>query len=317
MKTTRNQQHSAVSNLSASRKLSLLLALVLIGTLAASMHVKSRVAAAAGANNNGGAFAAPIDPTATFLHAAMNDDPERSDNPATPAIIDLAAAGYAPGAEVKLSYQVLQPFSFNCNLPQPEPREPMLVAVFSASAVLLPPDAAARVPNAIKVGDEIRTGPAGMAEQSEPDDIAEDFQLMPVTGTTVRIPEGATHLFIGVVDSFYKDNCGQLLVTLERPQFFDICLQDNASGDTLLFNSFTGDYRFTRCGAGGFTHNDTGGRRAITRRGCTITLNDALVSAVVDVCHNRGSATVKNPNLIAVSFQIQDSYTKDNTCTCR
>src|SRR5262245_19331916 len=33
---------------------------------------------------------------------------------------------------------------------------------------------------------------------------------------------------------------------------FDFCLQDDRSGDTLQFNSCTGDYQFTRCGTGGF-----------------------------------------------------------------
>src|SRR6185312_11839393 len=33
---------------------------------------------------------------------------------------------------------------------------------------------------------------------------------------------------------------------------FDICLQDDRSGSTLQFDSCTGDYQFTRCGAGAF-----------------------------------------------------------------
>ena len=173
------------------------------------------------------------------------------------------------------------------------------------------------LPDALKAGDEVRTGPVGLAAMSQPDDIAEDFQIMPVSGTLIRIPAGATHLFLGLVDSFYKDNCGALTITIEGAQSFDICLQDNASGDTLLFNSFTGDWRFLRCGADGFVHNDTGGRRAIQRRGTTLTLNDAFVSAVVDLAYSRGSATIKNPNIVGGSFQIQDSYTKDNTCGCR
>ncbi len=316
--TMRDQKHSEKLNFSASRKLTVLLAFVLAAAGAAWMHVKGPVAAASTtAAGNGGGLIVPVDPTATFLHAAVNGGGNLSDDPAMPAMVDLVAAGFAPGREMKLSYQVIQPFSFNGNVPEPKYEEPVMIAVFTNSSVLLAPDAAVRVSVALKAGDEIRTGPVGLAEQSEPDDIAEDFQIMPVTGTTVRIPDGATHLFLGVADSFYRDNCGQLAVTLEHPQFFDISLQDDATGDTLLFNSFTGDYRFIRCGADGFTHNDTGGRRAISRKGCTVTLNDALVSAVVDVCRQRGSATVKNPNKIAVSFQIRDSYTKNNTGTCR
>ncbi|MGH9847210.1 MAG: hypothetical protein ACREEM_51595 [Blastocatellia bacterium] len=318
MKSMQTQNRSEKSNFSVSRKMTLLLAFVLAGAVAVRMHVKSPVAAASTmAAANGGALVVPIDATGTFLHTVISYGQGQSDNPAMPTMVDLTAAGFAPGKEMKLSYQVIQPFSFDGNVPEPKYEEPVLIAVFANSSTLYSPNMLVRLSVALKTGDEIRTGPVGLAEQSEPDDIAEDFQIMPVTGTTVRIPEGATHLFLGVADSFYKDNCGQLAVTLEHPQFFDICLQDDASGDTLLFNSFTGDYRFIRCGEDGFTHNDTGGRRAISRKGCTITLNDALVSAVMDVCHHRGSATVKNPNKVAVSFQIRDSYTNDSTGTCR
>jgi hypothetical protein len=309
-------------NFSASRKLTLIVSFALAAAAAAWMHVKSPKAAAStiaglAAATSPSALVVPVDPTASFLHAAISEDPNRCDEPAAPAIVDLAAAGFAPGREIKLSYQVQQPFSFNCNVPEPKHDEPVLIAVFANSPVLLGADAAARLSVALKAGEEIRTGPVGFAEQSEPDDISEDFQIMPLTGTTIRIPDGATHLFIGVADSFYKDNCGQMTVTVEQPQFFDITLQDDATGDLLLFNSFTGDHRFIRCGADGFVHNDTGGRRAITRKGCTITLNDALVSAVVDVCHHRGSATIKNPNVIATTFTIRDSDTRNNTGACR
>jgi hypothetical protein len=298
------------------RNVSLFMTFVLAIAAVVWMRMERPVGAAPSASGEG-AVTVPIDPTATFLHAAITDDEQRSDAPAMPAMVDLTAAGFAPGAEMKLSYQVLQPFSFNCNLPDAKPDDPVLIAVFANSSTLFGPDATTRLSIALKTGDEIRTGPVGLVEVSEPDDIEEDFQIMPVTGTTVRIPAGATHLFLGVADSYYKDNCGQLTVTLEHAQSFDVCLQDDASGDILLFNSFTGDYRFIRCGTDGFVHNDTGGRRAIRRQGCTIALNDALVSAVVDVCNHRGSATVKNPNLIAVSFPIRDSYTKNNTGRCR
>ena len=33
---------------------------------------------------------------------------------------------------------------------------------------------------------------------------------------------------------------------------FDICMQDDRSGNTLQFDSCTGDYQFTKCGSGAF-----------------------------------------------------------------
>jgi hypothetical protein len=97
---------------------------------------------------------------------------------------------------------------------------------------------------------------------------------------------------------------------------FDVCLQDDRSGDLLVFNSLTGDYRFTRCGTGGFTIT---GKGMITRVGCIMTLTDARVSATLDRCviapQNRGRASVKlNP--VAPAFLINDSNTLDNTCKC-
>lgn len=310
MKSVRNAKSQfSVSRLSMIFLLSALLCL----TPALPAGTPSTTTAAASPQS----LLLPLDPRATFLHAAMSDDPEASDDPFHPTIVDLAQAGLAPGMEIKLTYQIAQAFSYACGAEMPKYDDPMILAVFSGSATLLPPTEDHRLPDALKAGDEVRTGPVGLAAMSQPDDIAEDFQIMPVSGTLIRIPAGATHLFLGLVDSFYKDNCGALTITIEGAQSFDICLQDNASGDTLLFNSFTGDWRFLRCGADGFVHNDTGGRRAIQRRGTTLTLNDAFVSAVVDLAYSRGSATIKNPNIVGGSFQIQDSYTKDNTCGCR
>ncbi len=300
-----------------SQKMTVVCFSLLLGVFCAAVQTMKTASAASAWNFGPNTLIVPVDPRATFLHTCMNENPEVSDDPATPTVIDLAQAGLTAGTEIKLTYQVVQPFSYICGADMPKYQDPMFIAVFSRSNNLLPPSENHRIPDAIKIGDdEVRTGPVGMAEASEPDDIAEDFQILPTSGATVRIPEGATHLFLGIVDSFYKDNCGALTVTIERAQTFDILLQDNTSGDMLRINSFTGDYQFTRCGAEGFVRNDTGGRRAISRLGSRITLNDALVSAVVDTASFRGSATIKNPNLIGPNFAIQDSDTRNNTGTC-
>lgn len=98
---------------------------------------------------------------------------------------------------------------------------------------------------------------------------------------------------------------------------YDVSLQDDRSGDTLLFNSITGDYIFYRCGANGFTLS---GKGSITRQGCLVKLGgDPKVSATLDSCvtapANKGSATIK-PNPIGGWLYITDSNTTNNTSPC-
>jgi len=124
-------------------------------------------------------------------------------------------------------------------------------------------------------------------------------------------PLGTTTVTITATDAANQSVSCSFKVTV-----FDVCLQDDASGDVLFFNSFTGDYKFIRCGVGGFTAT---GKGKITRVGCLIKLDDAKVHATLDRCIiaplNRGSATFK-PNPIAPVFLINDSNTKDDTCMC-
>lgn len=309
-------------NRRVSLKLATIFGMLIVGALVVMSQMQSDVAAAgrkaniSTVNNGTGVFVANVAPTGTFLHAVISEDQNTSDDPAHPTIVDLSLAGFQPGDELKLTYQVNQPFCFNTNASPIQYAEPIILAVFSSSSVLLPAQSLRRVPDAIKAGDEVRTGPAGPVDQSEPDDLAEDFQILPATGTTIRIPDGATHLFLGVADSFYKDNAGELSITIERARFFDVCLQDDATGDTLLFNSNTGDYRFIHCGPEGFVVNQNGVRHTVSRKNSQVTLNDFYVSAVLDTLINRGSATIRVPDY-AVAFTLRDSNTRDNTCTCR
>jgi hypothetical protein len=96
-----------------------------------------------------------------------------------------------------------------------------------------------------------------------------------------------------------------------------VCLQDDDSGDVLQFNSCTGDYQFTRCGAGGFTLI---GRGDISRVGNLLTLQDSKVSATVDMGpiapRNTASVIIK-PTPLGPTFLINDSDTTNNTCGCR
>ncbi|HZS10423.1 MAG TPA: PQQ-dependent sugar dehydrogenase [Blastocatellia bacterium] len=97
----------------------------------------------------------------------------------------------------------------------------------------------------------------------------------------------------------------------------DVCMQDERSGDSLRFNSQTGDFQFIRCGANGFTLS---GRGHLTKQGCTIELNDARVSAVLTRCPtsslDTGSAVIRL-NALGPRFVIEDRDTTNNNCNCR
>ncbi|MGH9765900.1 MAG: DUF4394 domain-containing protein [Blastocatellia bacterium] len=98
---------------------------------------------------------------------------------------------------------------------------------------------------------------------------------------------------------------------------FDTCLQDDRTGDSLQFDSCTGDYQFTRCGAGGFTLI---GRGDINRVDGLLTLRDSKVVAAVNISliatRNAGVAVIRRTPLGPI-FIINDSGTTNNTCSCR
>jgi hypothetical protein len=102
-----------------------------------------------------------------------------------------------------------------------------------------------------------------------------------------------------------------------RATNFDVCLQDDRSGDVLQFNSCTGDYQFTRCGVGGFTLI---GKGRISRLDNVLNLSDLRVTAAVESrpfgSRNSGSAVIR-PLGFGPSFTIDDSGVANNTCSCR
>lgn len=97
---------------------------------------------------------------------------------------------------------------------------------------------------------------------------------------------------------------------------YDICLQDDDTGDVLRFNSLTGEYLFVSCKTGVVMT----GRGKVNREGCATELNDPFVAAVIDRCpiapQNRGSAIIRR-TLFGSAIFINDSNTTDNTCTGR
>ncbi len=97
---------------------------------------------------------------------------------------------------------------------------------------------------------------------------------------------------------------------------FDVCLQDERSGDFLEFNSTTGDYQFVRRGSDGFTLI---GKGSVSRQGCLVELRAPHLFAALDQCpiapQNNGTARIKRTPL-GPTFTIEDQDITNNTCTC-
>ena len=101
---------------------------------------------------------------------------------------------------------------------------------------------------------------------------------------------------------------------VSKLSLFDVCLQDDSSGNSLQVNSATGDYQFTVCN--GVTLSGTG---VITRRGCLITLQvngpDRRLLARIDTCMKSGTASMQVFSQ-GTTFTILDRSTSNNTCVC-
>ena len=99
------------------------------------------------------------------------------------------------------------------------------------------------------------------------------------------------------------------------PLLFDSCLEDDGAGDTLKFDSTTGDYQFIKCG-GALALSGTG---SLTKRGSTITLQhyttDRRVLARIEGSSNRGVASIRIFSL-GTTFTIADTNTTNNICGC-
>jgi hypothetical protein len=113
------------------------------------------------------------------------------------------------------------------------------------------------------------------------------------------------------------DTGGETATTSFTVTVWDVCIQDDGGGGILFFNSFTGDYQFTRCGAGGFTLT---GQGRISRTGCLLKLEDGpRVSAALDRCEiaplNRGTARIR-PTPIGATFIINDNNVIGHTGSC-
>lgn len=97
--------------------------------------------------------------------------------------------------------------------------------------------------------------------------------------------------------------------------FFNVCLQDDLGGDTLQFNTFTGNYKYTRCSDGLMLS----GKGEISRIGCEIRLEDgSRVSASIGECTAsipQGKATIRF-TIFGPTCSIKDSNRFNNLCIC-
>lgn len=149
-----------------------------------------------------------LNPKSTYLRT-------HQDTPAAPAVVSLPTHGLAPGDWIELT--ALGDFSVGAGFGD---TTVSLLGVFSASSQIAATDQLHRVVAAIDAGTDYVTSATWFG--SLPTDIDEDFAIG-LSDTqrrvTVQIPAGATHLVVGVVDSYYADNTdpdGDLAVRIER-----------------------------------------------------------------------------------------------------
>ena len=128
----------------------------------------------------------PLLPTATYLHTC--EDPAARTTP-----INLAQWGIKSGDVILLDSE-----------DDPDWSPPEMIAVFSSNATLLRGDLLHRVPGAIDAGVDFATLATGECG-GEVTDIPEDFAVF-WNGAILKVPAGATHLFVCANDSKYSDN---------------------------------------------------------------------------------------------------------------
>ena len=153
----------------------------------------------------------PLDPRATFLRT-------NNDLPQPPLVLDLQALGAAPRSWLQL--ETTGAFRY---IAGGQDTHRSLVGVFSSSTQLLATSVQQRVPGAIAAGGAFSGGATYYG--SLPMDIPQDFFISRNTwasGVFVEVPPAATHLFLGVFDSWYQDNVDPngdyaVIVTLVPP----------------------------------------------------------------------------------------------------
>ncbi len=105
-------------------------------------------------------------------------------------------------------------------------------------------------------------------------------------------------------------------VTVVGLPTFSRTIRDDTTGNTLLFDPLTGNYKFTSCSTGMMV-TGTGG--AFMPPGCTLFFGgggpSSTVSAMIDLCTGVGSATITIPST-PPPVSLSDSNVNNNTCFC-
>jgi hypothetical protein len=189
-------------SIKARRGVLLVALMVVVSALVLSIGVSSPTEAQTASVPSPAPISGNVSVKATFLHAGAGDAPD------PPRVVDLSAARYKPGDALMISYKVAPTgFSyFGCQGPFERTEDVRLLGVFSSSSELLPSSERDRVPGAIDAGEDISV--EATWPNNEPVDIPQDFRVTPPSVFIIKIPPSATHLFLGIADSYYIDNCG-------------------------------------------------------------------------------------------------------------
>ena len=155
-------------------------------------------------------FTVTIDGRATYLTKDSTDNASPE-----PAIISLSDRGISEGDEIEFEVSGLWTQSSD-----EEPNNCRSNGVFSQTSELLAIDRSHRVPGAIDAGEDVETNNTYNADRET--NIPEDFSISSMEDgecsrkKTITVPEDAEYLFIGVRDSAYTDNSGELEINI-RP----------------------------------------------------------------------------------------------------
>src|SRR5262249_42370593 len=137
----------------------------------------------------------------------------------------------------------------------------------------------------------------------------------PGVGTPVCTPPSGSCFPIGIttVTCTVTDASGNAASCQFSVATFDICLENDGGGATLLINSLSGDY--VAC----FNGSVFVGKATVSQKGCYIFVTqsgpDRRLNATVDKCQMKGSASFQFPAGTTL-FTIVDRNIADNACAC-
>ena len=150
-----------------------------------------------------------LDPRAGFLFASPNDDE------GAPVVVDLAASGLVAGDVINLSGDGSMCYVMYYGCPD---SSAWIAGAFDTNNQLLGPSNQNRLPGGIAsstYGQQNIDAPWLNSFYGNVDTtIPSDFTIPYGAGVTLTIPTGANFLFLGVMDSYYADNGGDVGVTL-------------------------------------------------------------------------------------------------------